>query len=104
MFKSLGYFFTFRCLEMYFYLQGCIKLMKSDNKDFYIIMKIIFQTNAFLLNFLFIKYSWKKIKSSTTVFNNGNIKKFLIRKFSFDITKINYILKYILKETSYFKL
>ncbi len=68
MFKSLGYFFTLRCLEMYFYLQGCIKLMKSDNKDFYIIMKIIFQTNAVLLNFLFIEYSWKKNKKQHNCF------------------------------------
>ncbi len=35
--------------------QGHIKLIKSDSKDIY----NAFQINAALLNFLFIKESWK---------------------------------------------
>ncbi len=37
-----------------------IKLIKSDSKNIYNVTKNLFQINAVLLNFLFIKESWKK--------------------------------------------
>ncbi len=114
-----------------FIQQGCIKLIKSDSKD---LQYIFFLINAVLLNFLFIKESWKikyitfstKIWSSTTVFNiDNNQKWFLSSKsvyyndfwrscdtedWSNDaentdlITEINYIWQYIHIVNTYFKL
>ncbi len=78
-------------------------------KTFIILQKIyIFQINAVLLNFPFIKETWKKRFLAA----NQNIRVISeascdwindAKKFSFEITGINCILKYIQIENSYFK-
>ncbi len=47
-----------------------IKLIESDSKNIYNVTKNLFQINAVLLNFLFIKESWKK--SVFNIDNNNN--------------------------------
>jgi len=95
-------------------------------KTFMMLQKILFQINVFLLSFLFIKKSWKK--NCTQLFSrliiiiinvswasNHHIR--MISEGSCDtedcsndaensalITGINYILKYIKIEITYFKL
>ncbi len=72
--------------------------MVNKNKlAFKLLQEWPFQTNAVLLKFLFIK-EFKKICHGFHKKNNG------CWKFSFAITGINYILKYINIKTTYFKL
>ncbi len=104
-----------------------IKFIKSDSKDFCVTKKIIFQLNAVLLNFLFIKEIWKKcitvltqlflalIISNVSWAPNQHIR--LISEGSCDtedcsndaensalITGINYTSKYFKNRNSYFML
>ncbi len=71
--------------------QGCTKWIKSDRENIYNVTKrFLFQINAVLLNFLFIKEFWEiqiakkcimiwtEILSSTTFFYIDNNKKYLL--------------------------
>ncbi len=67
--------------QMNTFIQQSIESIKSDSKDIYYTI-FLFQINAVLLNFLFVKECRKirvtvptKIVSSTTVFNIDNNQK-----------------------------
>ncbi len=47
--------------------QASIKLIKSDSKDITCHERFLIRINAVLLNFLFIKKSWKKYHTSKNI-------------------------------------
>ncbi len=106
-----------------------MKLIKSESKDTYNTTNVLqkyFVLNAVLLNFLFIKKSWKNVwfpqkwLSSTTIFNIDNNKYLFEHKISiiewfmedhvsngfenFSFFIISYISKYIKMESCYFQI
>jgi len=75
-----GMNFTFLKKLILLFSQGCIKLIKCGSRHLLCYKRFLFQINAVLFNFLFIKNPKRiivctKILSNTTVFNIDNKKK-----------------------------
>ncbi len=52
---SVFFFFVFWKGIHIFIRKGCIKLVKRDSKDFFIVKSFLFQISSVILNFLYIK-------------------------------------------------